>query len=105
MVGVRTNVVTSIEVTEGDMHDSPQFVGLVKTTAKKFEVKEVSADKAYISHANLKAVADVGHQQNLPLDFLEQIPRKDYSRRFIAAGALACLMLLLYRIVLLRSWQ
>jgi len=66
MVGVRTNVVTSIEVTEGDMHDSPQFVGLVKTTAKRFEVKEVSADKAYISHANLAAVADAGGMAYIP---------------------------------------
>jgi mxaC protein len=52
-----------------------------------------------------KAVAAVGKQQNLPLDFFEQIPRQDYSRRFIAAGAFACLMLLLYRLMLLRSWQ
>lgn len=51
-----------------------------------------------------KAVADVGRQQNLPLDFLEQIPRRDYSRHFIALAAFSCLMLLLYRSLLLRSW-
>ena len=51
-----------------------------------------------------KAVADVGKQQNLPLDFVERIPRKDYSRYFVAAAALACLLLLAYRSVLLRSW-
>jgi len=51
-----------------------------------------------------KAVADVGKQQNLPLDYVERIPRKDYSRHFVVAAALACLMLLAYRSVLLRSW-
>ncbi|MBM0106753.1 VWA domain-containing protein [Steroidobacter sp. S1-65] len=52
-----------------------------------------------------RAVAEVGRQQNLPLDFLEQIPRRDYSRHFIAVAAFACAMLLLYRSMLLRSWQ
>ena len=66
MVGVRTNVVTSIEVTEGDKHDSPQFAGLVASTAKRFNVKEVSADKAYLSHDNLDAVAAVGGVPYIP---------------------------------------
>jgi mxaC protein len=52
-----------------------------------------------------KAVAEVGRQQNLPLDFLEQIPRRDYSSFCIAVAAFSCAMLLLYRCVLLRSWQ
>lgn len=52
-----------------------------------------------------RAVADVERQQNLPLDFMEQIPRQDYSRYFIALAAFSCTMLLLYRSMLLRSWQ
>lgn len=52
-----------------------------------------------------RAVADVGRQQNLPLDYLEQIPRQDYSRHFLALAAFSCAMLLLYRSMLLRSWQ
>ena len=52
-----------------------------------------------------RAVADVGRQQNLPLDFLEQIPRRDYSRHCIALAAFSCAMLLLYRSMLLRSWS
>jgi mxaC protein len=51
-----------------------------------------------------KAVADVGKQQNLPLDFVERIPREDYSRYLVAAAAFACLMLLAYRSMLLKSW-
>jgi mxaC protein len=51
-----------------------------------------------------KAVADVGRQQNFPLDFLEQVPRQDYSRRFVAAALICCLLLLLGRSLALRSW-
>lgn len=51
-----------------------------------------------------KAVADVGKQQNFPLDYLEQIPRQDYSRHCLTAAALCCVMLLAYRAVQLRSW-
>jgi mxaC protein len=50
-----------------------------------------------------RAVADVGRQQNLPLDFMEQIPRQDYSRGFLAIAAFSCAILLLYRSLLLRS--
>ncbi|HEY5755955.1 MAG TPA: vWA domain-containing protein, partial [Steroidobacter sp.] len=50
-----------------------------------------------------RAVADVERQQNLPLDFLEQIPRQDYSRFLLAVAAFSCAMLLLYRSMLLRS--
>ena len=51
-----------------------------------------------------KAVADVGKQQNFPLDFAEQVPRRDYSRHCVAAAAVFCLMLLVYRSLQLRSW-
>jgi mxaC protein len=49
-----------------------------------------------------KAVADVGRQQNLPLDYTEQIPRQDYGRYCVAVAALCCLMLLLYRALSIR---
>jgi hypothetical protein len=38
------------------------------------------------------------------LDFPEQVPRVDFSRSFVVAAALACLLLLLYRLMLRRSW-
>jgi mxaC protein len=52
-----------------------------------------------------KAVADVGLQQNLPLDFEEELPRRDLARWFIAAAATCCLLMLIYRSLLLRSWR
>jgi mxaC protein len=50
------------------------------------------------------AVADVGREQNFPLDFLEQVPRQDYGRHCVAAAALACLLLLGIRSLQLRRW-
>jgi transposase len=66
MIGTRTNVVTSIEITDGDAGDSPQLAGLVGSTAHRFDVKEVSADKAYLAHANLDAIANVGAVPYIP---------------------------------------
>ena len=56
----------------------------------------LSAYQAETPEDIAKAVADVGRQQNLPLDFLEQIPRQDYSRHCLAAAAFSACMLLLY---------
>src|SRR5262249_21144570 len=46
MTGVKTNVVTAIEIHERNTADSPQFKPLLQTTAANFTIKEVSADKA-----------------------------------------------------------
>lgn len=58
--GVRTNVVTAIRILDKDAADSPQFVPLVKETAREFTIGEVSADKAYLSLENFEAVAECG---------------------------------------------
>lgn len=57
MTGVKTNVVTAIEIHDRHAADSPQFKPLLETTARNFTVKEVSADKAYSSLENVEAVA------------------------------------------------
>lgn len=58
--GVKTNVVTAVRILDKDAADSPQFVPLVKETAKNFTIGEVSADKAYASLENFEAVAECG---------------------------------------------
>jgi transposase len=58
MCGVKTNIVTSIEITDGRAGDSPEFKALVKATARNFNMQEVSADKAYLSGDNLQTVVD-----------------------------------------------
>lgn len=59
-VGTDTNIVTSVSVTEGSDHDSPELPGLVATTAERFQMAEVSADKAYLSTDNLAAIEAAG---------------------------------------------
>jgi transposase len=67
MCGVKTNVVTSCEVTEGNMHDSPEFAGLLAATkAQGFDIQEVSADKGYVSKFNSAAVILAGATPYIP---------------------------------------
>ena len=58
--GVKTNIVTAVRILDKDAGDSPQFIPLVKDTAKNFTIGEVSADKAYASLDNFEAVAECG---------------------------------------------
>ena len=58
--GVKTNVVTAVEILGKTAHDAPILPPLVGTTAETFTMKEVSADSAYSSLANMDAVAAVG---------------------------------------------
>ena len=60
MVGTKTNVVTSIGVTHSYEHDGQRFRPLLATTAKRFNVKRVSADKAYSSGRILEQIEQVG---------------------------------------------
>lgn len=73
MVGVRTNVVTSIEVTTFRGADCPQLPHLLNRTGERFKVRSLAADKAYISHKNLDAIVAAG---GFPL-----IPFKDHHNR------------------------
>jgi len=66
MSGVKTNIVTDIVVTDDRGADSPQFKELVRNTAMFFDVDQISADKAYLSRANLDAVEDVGGRPFIP---------------------------------------
>jgi transposase len=56
MCGVKTNIVTSVEISDAHAGDSPYFKPLVETTSRNFVMQEVSADKAYSSSKNLQLV-------------------------------------------------
>lgn len=59
--GVKTNIVISVETSERHAHDSPYFAPLVRAAAQSgFNLKEVSADKAYSSRPNLRLVEKLG---------------------------------------------
>jgi transposase len=54
MCGVKTNIVTSVEISDGYSNDHGYFKPLLETTAGNgFTMAEVSADKAYLSGENL----------------------------------------------------
>jgi transposase len=64
--GVKTNIVTSIEITAGNVADSTQFKPLVKNTSQSFNIREVSADLAYSSRDNIDTVDAVGGVAYIP---------------------------------------
>lgn len=81
-------------VAEVAMHRFFQSMGTPYRAYEAAEPKELS-----------QAVADVGRHQNLPLDYLERVPRRDYTRGCFVLGALACVGLLFFAAVRLRSWS
>jgi transposase len=73
MTGVRTHVVTSCEVTDGHANDCPYLPGLVDATARRgFTMNEVSADKGYLSNANLEAIEATGAAAYVPFKLNSQ---------------------------------
>ena len=66
MMGVKTNIVTAVEVTATESAGSPQLPSLLNKTAETFAVRELSADKAYISKSNLRAIDAVGATPYIP---------------------------------------
>ncbi len=65
--GVKTNIITSIEITGENGSDSPQFAPLVQSTASNgFCLQEVLADKAYSSRANNSLVGELGGTPYIP---------------------------------------
>ncbi len=66
MAGVRTHVITAVEILDRDAADCPQFKPLVEKTAQHFDVKEIPADKAYLSHENLELAHNLGATAYIP---------------------------------------
>ena len=66
MMGVTTNVVTAVEVLGKDTNDGVMLPALMQETAKRFQIGEVCADKAYLSEGNLQVIADAGAKAFIP---------------------------------------
>ncbi|MEX2288489.1 MAG: transposase [Planctomycetaceae bacterium] len=64
--GVRTNIVTAVEIHERNSNDIPLLPALVDATAVNFDVLEVSADKQYASENNFQAIARIGATAYIP---------------------------------------
>lgn len=67
-VGTLTNVIASVEATESSVGDSVMLVPLLKSSVERgFNVRELSADKAYLSNDNLTAVEAANAVPYIPL--------------------------------------
>jgi transposase len=66
MCGTKTHIVTAVEIHDRDAADSPMFKPLVEKTAANFTIKEVPADKAYLSHDNLELIQKLGGTAYVP---------------------------------------
>ncbi|HYX71222.1 MAG TPA: transposase, partial [Nitrososphaera sp.] len=60
MCGVKTNIITSAEISGAHGADPNYFAPLVNETAKRFNVREVSADKAYSNYASMRLTESKG---------------------------------------------
>jgi transposase len=60
MCGVKTNIVTAVEIHGRNTNDSKLLPVLVKSTAHNFRISEVSADKGYAGRENTDAITSVG---------------------------------------------
>lgn len=64
--GVKINIVTAAEVSQSYSADINHFQELVEKTANNFQIREVSADKAYLSKENLELVSRLGGIAYIP---------------------------------------
>ena len=77
--GVKTNIITSAETTMQNTSDQAYFGQLVHDTHQRFDMQEVSADKAYLTGRNLEIAHDVGA--------IAYIPFKTNSRAVAKRGS------------------
>ena len=79
MCGVKTNVVTSVEISDPYANDYHYFKSLVNKTAESgFKMSEVSADKAYLGGENLLTTLRHGAIPYIPFKSNSQI-QTDYG--------------------------
>jgi transposase len=60
MCGVKTNIITAVEIQGKHTNDSKVLPALATATAHNFTMNEVSADKGYASKINAEAIAALG---------------------------------------------
>lgn len=66
MCGVDTNIIPAVEITEPRAGDCPHFETLVRKTARNFDIKEIYADKAYLSVKNFRIAKDFDAKAYIP---------------------------------------
>jgi transposase len=64
--GVKTNIITAVDIAKGYSPDVKYFEPLAKDTARNFQIREFSGDKAYLSKANMELIYDMGGSALIP---------------------------------------
>lgn len=77
MCGVKTKIISSVEISGWTAHDTNYFLPLLETTAEHFQLGDVLADKAYLSRKNLKAVEEIGGTPFVPFKSNTVEPTKE----------------------------
>jgi len=66
LIGTRTNVICNCEITPGNFSDVKQAPALIKKAGANFNMKEVSADKAYSSKMVFRIIEALGSTPYIP---------------------------------------
>ncbi len=66
MIGVKTGIITALEVEDKSSGDSPRLQPLMHKTAQQFKINDLCADMAYLSEGNLQAITDIGATPLIP---------------------------------------
>jgi len=75
--GVNTHIVTAVEVSGWAANDTNYFQPLLEKTAQNFQIRELSADKAYVSRKNMELVHAVGGTPFIPFKSNAVTPTDD----------------------------
>jgi transposase len=84
MAGVRTHIVTAVQITGAHANDAPFLPDLAKTTAKGFVVEQVSADKGYLTTNNAAEIEALGATPFVPFksNSVEPAPGSAWARMY-----------------------
>lgn len=64
--GVKTNIITSVEVTDGYVPDSKHFEQLSNRTSREFKIRNFLADKGYLSKQAYTKIENMGGTAYIP---------------------------------------
>lgn len=83
--GVKTNIITSVDITKGYMHDQNRFTELAEDTARNFKIRDFCADKGYLSGKNYALIKELGGTAFIP--FKKGSTGKTISTRGVSKNA------------------
>jgi len=77
VIGTRTNIICSCEVTPGNFSDVRQAPPLILKAGANFDIKELSADKAYSGKLVHRIINSIGAIPYIPFKHSSKEPSKD----------------------------